>query len=381
MVIRRVMIGLAALAVVAAGSLWALYRDRTHSVALAPEAFQGLTLDQRAALITGGAVSGGAPGAVLLLQVGDRKVVQTSGVPERRSAQPVRPDVLLRVASVGKIHTAAVVVELSRRGVIDLDQKISAYLPEDIIDGLPNGDTATVRQLLNHTAGIPTYKDKKAYLFDDWTKPLTLERALHVAKRQDTLFPAGERLSYSNMGYVLAGEIAERVSGSALADLIDEVLIEPLGLPATSYGLHNPPGADLHGYGTELRPWADTFIFWEHSAADAGIVASASDIAAVLEALVMPDGALRDLGAAMLEQPFGRKGAFQRSQGFAIRTRDDGTTLIGHNGDVAGYVTFAHALPDHDAIVVGHINCDCADLLAAMLDGAVEAVTAEQVGR
>ena len=375
MIKRLLSVGVALLAVLVL-CWWTLYRDTTVPVRIDAEALKSVSLEERASMIADGAVNGGAPGAVLLLQIGEDQVIVTSGHTSKTSDQTISPDTPLRVASISKLYTAAVLVDLHRQGVIDLDQPIATYLPAEVIAGLPNGETATVRQLLNHSAGIPDYYDFRHYFFSDWTKPLTLERTLPVAKRQKAPFPAGEGLEYSNMGYVLAGALAEEVTGETLESLINKTLIIPLGLSSSYYGQHSPPGADLRGYGTLLRPWTETFVFWEHSGPDAGIVASAADVAAVVDALVLSgEGPLNDLGQAMLDQPCGTAGGYQRAQGFEIRSTQVGPNVIGHTGDVMGYLSFAYAIPDADALVVGHITCDCPELLGAMLVNSIRAVT------
>ncbi|MEM0930566.1 MAG: serine hydrolase domain-containing protein [Pseudomonadota bacterium] len=372
--LRRVLAGLMVLTLAGGLGLLQLYRDTTDPVRLGTEHLAGLTLEQRAFTIADTAVAGGAPGAVLLLQIGDERVTATAGTTDKSSNEPIDPDTPLRIASVSKIYTAAIIAALSQRGLIDLDDNITAYLPSDVTAGLANADSATVRQLLNHTAGIPDYHDIPHYLFGDWTKPLTLKRTLAAARRHRAPFASGEGIKYSNMAYILAGEVAERTSGRAMADLIDETLSTPLDLSATYYGQHSPPGADLHGYGTELRPWADTFVFWEHSAPDAGVVASASDVAAVLIALTWPDGELSELGQLMLDQPFGYTDRYQRALGFEIHRARGDSPKIGHSGDVPGYLSFAYSFPDREAVIVGHVTCDCPDLLGSMLDNAQRAI-------
>ncbi|MEO1040841.1 MAG: serine hydrolase domain-containing protein [Pseudomonadota bacterium] len=371
---RRLWVSVVCLAVVALVGWSILYRDTTDPHQIDAEVFEGLSLAERAALIAEQVVRDGAPGAVILLRSGDENVVVTAGTTARTNGVPIDPDTPLRIASVSKLYTAAIIVDLSQRGMIDLDESIDVYLPDRVIDGLPNGNTATVRQLLNHSAGIPDYFDLRHYFFGDWTEALSLDRALRASKRQAAPFVAGERTQYSNMGYMLAGEIAQRVTGQSFSALIEEVLVEPLGLLSTYYGQHAPPGADLHGYGTELRPWVDAFVFWEHAGPEAGIVASASDVADVLESLVLHDQVLSNLGAAMLLEPIGYPGHFQRAQGFVISRSESGSPMIGHRGDVPGYLTFAHALPEEGAVVVGHITCDCPALLSVMADNAVRAV-------
>ncbi|MEM7739542.1 MAG: serine hydrolase domain-containing protein [Pseudomonadota bacterium] len=375
---RRLQLCVLAVATIAFAAWWSLYRDQSGPRPIDGDVLASLDLSARAALIADQAVESGAPGAIVLLRSRGDQAVATAGSTSRARGARIDPDTPLRIASVSKLYTAAVLVDLSRRGLIDLDTKIDAYLPAPMIADLPNGKTVTVRQLLNHSAGIPDYLDLRHYLFGDWTVELSMERALRASKRQAAPFLPGERTRYSNMGYLLAGAIAEQVTEQTFSSLIDEVLVEPLGLSATYYGVHSPPGADLHGYGTKLRPWADAFVFWQHAGPDAGIMASASDVAQVLDALVLHDERLNGLGSAMLEQPIGHPGHFERALGFVIRRSGSGLPIIGHRGDVPGYLTFAHAVPEVEGVVVGHITCDCPALLSVMADQAVQAVALAQ---
>ena len=133
------------------------------------------------------------------------------------------------------------------------------------MDGLHNGPDITVRHLLLHQSGIADYYDLRHYLFSDWkTEPLTLERTLPVSKRGKPTGAAGERFEYSNMGYIFLGAIAEEVSGETMGALIGRYITEPLGATGTTYNVKHPVADSIHGYGTILRPWADTWLSLIH---------------------------------------------------------------------------------------------------------------------
>ena len=95
--------------------------------------------------------AGEAPGAILAISVkGAPPTILTSGVSDPRTLTPMKPDDIFAIASITKTFTAALILKSVRDGKIDLDAPINTYGVD-----FPNGDKITVRQLLNHTRGIP----------------------------------------------------------------------------------------------------------------------------------------------------------------------------------------------------------------------------------
>lgn len=357
--------------------LWSVYGDKTNPPRLTTEQFTDIALADMTQVLVDAAVQGGAPGAVIYIQRGDKTSVSAAGVADKSTSIPMPTDALLRIGSVSKVYTATVILRLAEQSFLNLDAPIKTYLPESVTQGLANGDKATVRQLLNHTGGIPDYYDIASYFSQDWTTPLTLERTLPIAKKQQAEFSAGERYAYSNMGYILLGEIAEIVTGKPLSTLLDEWVFSPLALQNTLYNVKHPHGTEVHGYGTYLRPWADTYELWEHSGPDAGIVASAEDTATFLSALVYDSGGFSSMGQFMLADLVTAEGGQLQGLGLmTLTSKKDGTRLIGHTGSVFGYQTFAFAWPEKEAVFVMQLTCDCAALTSAMLRNTVNAVKA-----
>jgi D-alanyl-D-alanine carboxypeptidase len=369
--------------IVLTGLIWFFgYRDTTSPPRFVAEDFSGQDSESALNKLADATVDGGAPGAVVLLQSGQSAFVGVAGTANKKDGAPMPADHPLRIGSISKLYTAAVIHSLIGEDLLALDQRIAEILPADIMEDLHNGPDITVRQLLHHSSGIPDYYDFRHYLFSDWkNQPLTLARTLPVSKRGKPTGVAGEQFEYSNMGYILLGAIAEEISGDELGVLIDQYITQPLGLEQTTYNVKHPVDPSIHGYGTYLRPWADTWNHWEHSGPDAGIMASVSDVAKFFEALFFEDGQLAHIGQAMLAEETASYSDNQRQAlGPHILIGSDGLRLIGHSGDVFGYQTVAFAAPDRDYIFVGHINCDC-DTLSGSLIGNMVRMEAGLSGR
>ncbi len=279
----------------------------------------------------------------------------SAGVSNRKTKASMPINEPLRIASVGKLYTAAIIHQLVRDGQLDLDRSIQSYLDESDTRGVPNLQ-ATLRQLLNHTSGIPDYYDARSYLLRDWRKPIDTDFVLSVARRRKAKTAPGQAYGYSNTNYHLLALAAESVTGKPLSQLMQEIIIKPLDLRQTQYHTSHPGGV-IHGYGTELRSWVDTWKYAENTGPDSGITATTSDLNTFLAALFLQDGSMNALGKSMQadEVAYG-SGRTRGGAGAEILVGRDGLRLVGHTGDIFGYLTFAFAIPDYQATIIGHIN-------------------------
>jgi D-alanyl-D-alanine carboxypeptidase len=353
-----------------------LLTDSTNPPRLEVDSFKGKTVEQMIRQIADATQEGGAPGILIYARHNGQSYSATAGVSDKETRSPIPTDHALRIASISKIYTATVILSLAQDGLIDLDMRIADILPMSIIEGLPNGKLATVRQLLMHTSGIPDYYDLQSYLTQDWYSPITLERILPVVKRQSADGEAGAGFTYSNTGYVLLGEIAELVSGKSFENLIGEIISKPLGLKQTGYNIRYPNEGGIHGYGTIFRPWTDTYDYWEHSGTDSGITAPAHEVADVLEALLDKNSPLGPFGSMMYVEMIPRESRFEQGIGLNKINGPKGMKLYGHTGDVFGYQTVAYTIPEYDFTFVAHINCSCDDLSSSLIGNMVRALQA-----
>ncbi|QWB24290.1 MULTISPECIES: serine hydrolase [Streptomyces] len=173
----------------------------------------------------------------------------SSGVHDLRSNRPADPDARFRAGSVTKVFTAAVVLQLAAEGRLDLDRGARSYLPE-LIPASYAG--VTVRQLLNHTHGIPA-PDFPGTTVEEWYAnrfqvhdPRDILRSATSKKPE---FAPGERQHYLNIGYTIAGLIVERVTGDTYERQVARRVLEPLGLCDTYFPGKNPRITGPHNRG------------------------------------------------------------------------------------------------------------------------------------
>ncbi|MFG2550088.1 serine hydrolase domain-containing protein [Streptomyces sp. NPDC048581] len=181
---------------------------------------------------------GGVPGILAQVRDGDGHWFGTAGVADTRTRRARGHEDRFRIGSITKTFTATVILQLVTEGQLALEDTVERWLPGVVTGNGHDGDTITVRQLLNHTSGVFSHTSDQPALSTQET--YTPEELVAIAVSHPADFPAGTGWAYSNTNYVLAGMIVEQVTGRMLADEITDRLARPLGLTGTSL----PLGAD-----------------------------------------------------------------------------------------------------------------------------------------
>ncbi|WP_371384039.1 serine hydrolase domain-containing protein [Rhodococcus sp. GXMU-t2271] len=179
------------------------------------------------------------PGVVARVITADYEWTGSSGTAGPDSTEPPTAADHTRIGSITKTFTVTAILQLMQDGKLSLDDPIGKYVP-----GLPNGDTATLRQLADMTSGIPSYTFDENFqnqLFGDPTKPWTPEQLLDIVRGDPPNFAPGEKWEYSNSNLIALGLVVEQVSGQSLGDYITERITEPIGMSETSF----PDNADI----------------------------------------------------------------------------------------------------------------------------------------
>ena len=181
-------------------------------------------LGQAAALLESWTRDGRVQGASLLVTQGPRRFARNFGT--AKGAEPV-----FLLASLTKPMTAAAVMSLVDAGQLSLDDHAVKFFPSFTGEGR---ESITLRHLLTHSAGLP-----------DMLAGDEAMRARHAvlgdyregALKAPVKFAPGSSYSYSSMGILLAAEIAQKITGKPIADLVEERVLHPLGMRRTGYGL------------------------------------------------------------------------------------------------------------------------------------------------
>ena len=138
---------------------------------------------------------------------------------------PMRTDTIFDMASVSKLFTSIVVLQLVEKGKIDLDAPIATYVPEFA----ENGKAAiTIRQALTHTTGLSAWLPL-------WSAQPDPASRIHMALTASLLNPPGTKYLYSDLNLISLGEVAARVSGKTLDKLVADGITKPLQMRDTGY--------------------------------------------------------------------------------------------------------------------------------------------------
>jgi D-alanyl-D-alanine carboxypeptidase len=285
----------------------------------------------------------------------------------------------IRIASVTKTVTATALLVLCDRRRCRLDDPLSRHLPDELVervhvlDGRSYGAGITLRQLLDHTSGLPNFFSELPVLdaiLDGGGRrrfaPLDL---LEVAIAGDPpSFPPGAGRAYTDTCFLLAGLIIEQLTGTSLQEAYRELVLDPAGMQATWLESSDevPRSGPVTAHEFEGRDITDMDVTVDW--AGGGLVSTPADLARLLVALrdgqLLTEGAWRDMTSWSPGPP-----GFYDDYGLGLgRYRIGATQLIGHHG-VWG--AFAFWSPEYDAIITGTVNTariDRRPLLAAVVE-------------
>jgi D-alanyl-D-alanine carboxypeptidase len=325
-------------------------------------------------------VAAGAPSALARIEAPRAGLLWegAAGHLARGESRALRADDAFRVASTTKTVTAVVLVKLAGTGRVMLDQPLTDQLAQALLErwsSLGELAEATPRQLLTHTAGLPDYFNDEAFFELLRKEP---SRAWHPAELVDhaathgtSHFAPGSGFAYSDTGFVIAGLLAEQVTGRPLHEVYRELVFDPLAMNDTWLEGHEPARRSevAHHYTGDLD-WStiSPTIDW----AGGGLVTTAEDLVRFVRGLwsekIIHTSALAELtqwtpGASF---PPGHTLRYER-YGLGIGADTvEGVELIGHTGFIGAFAFYA---PHYDAVLVGTHNDSAVDrrpLLAAL---------------
>ncbi|MDJ0401054.1 serine hydrolase domain-containing protein [Rhodococcus rhodochrous] len=313
------------------------------------------------------------PGAVVQISSPDRgDWTGTFGTSTIDADDPISADDHFRIGSNTKTMTVTAVLQLVEEGRLSLDDPISKY-----VEGVPNGDTITIAQLAEMRSGLYSYSfdpEFNATLDREPEKAWTPEELLEIAFSYPVNFPPGEQFEYSNTNTVLLGLVVEELTGMPIAEAFDERIFVPLGLADTSFPANDDssiPDPHPQGYmfGTNVST-IDTFALPEdeQAAAVAGTlkpndvtddnpswtwtagaaISTVDDMTTYVKALV---------GGGLLDEQM------QQTRLDSVQSVGGGTAgyglgmaqfgpLLGHDGQLPGFMTFMGHDPDTDLTIV-----------------------------
>jgi CubicO group peptidase (beta-lactamase class C family) len=306
---------------------------------------------------------GDFPGGALAIVEGDKMVLlSTAGVADLDTHSPVTADTVFCIASLTKSFTAIALLQLKERGLVELDAPVARYLPWFRVADEGLGERITLRQLLNHTSGLPTNSHSVVWQ-DDATIRNSRDLAVRALKDVSLHNPPGARFEYANMNYVVIGRVIEAVSGQSWDDYVAEHIFAPLGMRHTAThvsavdqrALARPYGPE-HGWLAEAPLQVGDFI-----APASNILSTVSDMARYASSHLGAGPQLVS-SSTLAEAHLGgadKGGSVRYSMGWE-NERMWGLEVI-HHGGTAGHSAQVYLVPERQLAVVtlfgayGHI--------------------------
>ena len=252
-----------------------------------------------------------------------------------------------RIGSVTKQFTAAGVLLLEERGKLKLDDPVTTYFP----DAPVIWHNITLAQLLSHTSGVPNYTESTDMVKFS-ARQMTPTEIVNTVRDRPLDFLPGEKMRYSNTGYVLLGMAIEKASGMTYEKFLQENFWTPLGMKNTGYdhyetlipqrasGYARAPGGPRNAFYTDMStPFSagalystvEDLLIWERALFGKKVLSEAS-----LQKMTTPS-----------------KGDY--GFGLFIHTVS-GHKVIEHGGGISGFNSHLTYFPDEQIVVVALSN-------------------------
>lgn len=317
--------------------------------------------------------AGKSPSGAFLFAIGGEPVyVKGHGLLTEGGA-PLTADAVFPVGSITKQFTAVAILHLAARGRLSLEDRLDRFFPE-----APEDKKAiSIRQLLAHEGGLA----RNAGDVYDRVEPQEARRRI-FAKALDSA--PGARHSYSNSGYILLGQIVEKVSGKTLGDYFDRHLFRPAGMTRTGYPSPRFAGAPIpRGY--DRPKFKETFSATPMTApggqdprfryGNGGVLSTVGDLYRWVRALesgtVLPQA-----WAEQMQMPHADvtpDGKYRYGFAWVIQDSKSGR-MLWHNGVWYSYYTELRWFPEAGVIAIGFTNRQQDETFDATFGGALRQV-------
>ncbi|MFF9850684.1 serine hydrolase domain-containing protein [Streptomyces litmocidini] len=298
----------------------------------------------------------GVPGVTVGLSApGKGTYIRSFGVADKATGQPMNPGLYMRIGSETKTFTVTALLELVDRGKVSVDDPISKY-----VDGVPNGDRITLRNLASMRSGLFNYSADEGFykaLTSNPDRPFTPQELLAYSFKHPVQFQPGAEFDYCNTNLILLGLVVEKVSGTPLHEFIQKNVLDPAGLRHTVFPTDAAfPAPHAHGYTEQtasgkLEDSTDWNPSWGWAAG--AMISNLQDLRTW--ARVVATGTLltpKTQAERLKTYPSGIPGAGYGLGIFNVQG------WIGHNGSLPGYESLTIYLPEARATLVVLLNTD-----------------------
>ncbi len=291
-----------------------------------------------------------APG-VLVGVASEGKLIysRARGMADLENNVPLNPQMLMRIGSITKTFTAVLSMKLVEEGVWTLDTRARALLPD-----LPESwDPVTVRHLLEHSSGIPSYTDLPLFWMEWMGRPVSPRNILKLVTDLPVVSEPGKKFAYNNSGYVLLGLMLEKQEGKSYQEILNDRIMKPLGIKRTFF-VTNQRLLPNRARGFESTPTGMAHasyinMVWPYSAGS--IESTLADLATWSHALMTGQILKPETLKKMWKETVFEGKLTEYGYGFVVQNRGK-EELIGHSGGINGFVSDMVFVPSKKLTVI-----------------------------
>ena len=291
-------------------------------------------------------------GSVIVAKKGKVIFKDHYGYADFKGKKKIDDNSLFQLASVSKQFTATAILLLFEEGKLQLDDKVIKFFPD-----FPYQEV-TIRQLMNHTSGLPKYFWLAEHKWDQEHAPSN-EEMMDLLSKHDVqrFFSPGANFDYSNTGYFVLASIVEKVSNKEFGDFVQDNIFKPLHMKNTfvyRYELDTPKEGQLDGFRIYRRRYHAKIGGTVNDAivGDKNVYSTTEDLLKWVEGLnsgkIISENTLAQMYSPG-ETKFNRKVPY----GFGFRIKDeDNKKVIYHNGKWTGFSTSLMQYPEEELVVI-----------------------------
>ncbi|MBS0638096.1 MAG: beta-lactamase family protein [Verrucomicrobia bacterium] len=308
------------------------------------------------------------PGAAIAIVHKDKVLWKKAyGNASLKPKEPATTATLFPLGGLTKPFTAMAVLKLWQEGKIDLDTPIGRYAPDFTIKKYrPTKQPITIRQLLQHTSGMP--EDAQFAYWNDLQFP-KFASIWDRIKDQSLIYPPGTTWKYSHLGYAVLGRLIELASNQEYVDYLQKNILEPLAMTSTAFSVQARAQGFTEAYrGRRIIPSYET----NGMRAALGLYSNVEDMSKFASYFLLPDDPVK-----VLQSPTRRLMSHSSitiapnlgyGLGFSLRKGLHDAVYIEHPGTMPGSACYLSISPKDMCAVI--IMCNCEQFLSPWVDEA-----------
>jgi len=325
-------------------------------------------------ILTNNIDADGPGSAVIVSKNGEVLYKGARGLANIEHNIPLTTDSIFRLGSITKQFTGAAIMILHEQGKLSISDDIHKYVP----DFPTEGNKITIEHLLTHTSGIANYTEDEHVWNNLIPTETTLDEMLLEFKKHPMKLKTGEKMRYSNTGYVLLGKIIEVASGQTYADFVEEHIFKKLGMKNSHYGGTQIIKNRASGYskaGDEIANSGPINMMWPHAAGS--LLSTVEDLNIWYTSLRSGKLISKESYQKMIA-PYTLNDGSQSDYGYGLgKLKVSHYDAIGHGGGIHGFVTHAFYVPEKKLYVAVLNNKDFGNPRTLALRLAAEALEIE----